>query len=393
MKNANTLRNILVISLIGILGFQAIWVLDSYQEKAKHLETHVQSAVIHSIHHYCNLHSTESQNEQETILKNLISIELKHLNEDISFNLSINNSVINTKRKHNSEFYFTLKCDTEHAKTIKIEIINRKHYIISSILIWIIISAIFIILLFVFTGFYIRSLNVQKEIQKQKDDFISNMTHELKTPISTIAIASEIIQNKKTLAQEDKIIRYSSIIHEENERLKLLIDRVMQVTLFENGKMTINKEPIDINLIISELSKGFQLINKKKGGKLSLNLCSDNPLILIDKTHFSNTISNLIENAIKYCEISPEICINTINHPQKFTIEIIDNGIGIPINDIKHIFNKYYRSKNIQNKSGFGLGLYYAYQVVKGHGGIIEVKSNSKKGNNISTSFTISIPY
>jgi two-component system phosphate regulon sensor histidine kinase PhoR len=209
------------------------------------------------------------------------------------------------------------------------------------------------------------------------------MTHELKTPISTISVASEILQNEKVNHDMKKIMRYAEIIHEENNRLKLLVDRVMQVALFESGRMTFMLEPTNIHELIQQTTQPLALLIQKRNGSLSLNLNASKSRVKADISHFKNIITNLVENAIKYNENEPIITITTSNEKHKISISIKDNGIGMDAKNSKYIFEKYYRIDPLNNQktTGFGLGLFYVSKVIKGHGANIEVKSELGKGS------------
>jgi len=234
----------------------------------------------------------------------------------------------------------------------------------------------------IFTGLYFKDISSIKQLQAMKDDFIGNMTHELKTPISTISVASEILQNDRIIDNPSKIKQYSQIIFEENNRLKRLVDRVMQVGLFEGGKLIINKEKCDINALIVETYLPLKLVVEKRKGVITTDLNASNPFVEIDKSHIKNVISNIIENAIKYSNDELAINISTISKNNEILVKIKDNGIGISKEDQKHIFEKYYRSNSVENnkKTGFGIGLFYVYQVIKSHGATINVESRINKG-------------
>lgn len=388
MNNYIKFKGILISLLFGIVFLQGLWVYNAYNERKIHLNTHIENALYHALNIYSISNINNNIPLTDSLLYKITLDELSYLNESPKFTLKIKD---NNKKDFNYNpriLNFQLKCPKNAKKiNIEIELLNENSYLLGSLISWIALSILFILLLAIFTTIFLRNINVQGQIQKMKDEFTSNMTHELKTPISTISVASEILQNDKVNSDLEKVKRYSAIIHEENNRLKRLVDRVMQVAIFERGKLNISLVKEDANQIISDVSIPLEILVKKHDGSLILNLDSKNPEILIDKIHFSNIISNLVENAIKYSKSNPEITINTKLNSDSFTIEISDNGIGIEKDKIKHIFKKYYRVKedNTESKTGFGLGLYYVYQIVKAHKADIAIESKV----NVGTAFKI----
>jgi two-component system phosphate regulon sensor histidine kinase PhoR len=383
MTNLIQLKGILISLLFGILLLQGLWIYDAYTERQLHINNHMQSAVNHAVEHYCR--DIRSMKDADKLLKSNITEELKHFNEHINFEVQlIDMPLTNISKDLKQNMYFNLHChELNINKTIIIQMKSKERYIFNSIISWIGLSALFILLLFIFTTLYFRNLSNQRQLQKMKDEFISNMTHELKTPISTISVASEILQNEKVNHDMKKIMRYAEIIHEENNRLKLLVDRVMQVALFESGRMTFMLEPTNIHELIQQTTQPLALLIQKRNGSLSLNLNASKSRVKADISHFKNIITNLVENAIKYNENEPIITITTSNEKHKISISIKDNGIGMDAKNSKYIFEKYYRIDPLNNQktTGFGLGLFYVSKVIKGHGANIEVKSELGKGS------------
>jgi signal transduction histidine kinase len=384
-------KGILISLLIGIVFLQGLWISNAYNERKAHLNTHIENALNHAIIKYCN-NNPEPYLLSDSILTLYTRNELLFLEESPRFTLKIIDRIVVNNNINPNLLNFKIRCaDSNKYILVEINLIDENKYILGSLLSWIGLSIIFLILLAIFTTIYLRNLNIQGQIQKMKDEFTSNMTHELKTPISTISVASEILQNDKVNKDFEKIKRYSTIIHEENNRLKRLVDRVMQVALFESGKLNVSLTKENINQIIEDVCIPLEILVSKHGGSLKLDIDPNNPEIPIDKIHFSNIISNLVENALKYNNSKPEINISTKLTTKEFTIEISDNGIGIEKDKIKHIFKKYYRVKgeDTKRKTGFGLGLFYVYQIVKAHKADIKVESKLNIGTTFKISFTI----
>lgn len=387
MKQLFKLKSILVGLLLCILILQAIWIFKAYQERSLHLDVHLKNAVNHGFDQYCRDGSCINEDKPE-VLKAYISDELSRLNESISFNIKIiDNEYKTTERVDKSINYYSVLCQRGNKQqTVVIITQSTSLYILGSVILWIALSAIFLVLLVLFTRAYFHNLSSQKELHKLKNEFISNMTHELKTPISTISVASEILQNNKIHEEQDKIARYSGIIYEENNRLKRLVDRVMQVVIFEKGELELELSEFDIHELIKLSCKPLALIANKRKGGIELNLNASEHIAKVDRTHFTSVISNLIENAIKYSDDTPMVSLTTKNEGSKLVIEVSDNGIGIPVKDQKRVFEKYYRTSetNKSQKTGFGLGLFYVYQVIKAHHAEISVKSKVGIGSTFS---------
>lgn len=230
----------------------------------------------------------------------------------------------------------------------------------------------------------------QKKISEIKTDFINNMSHEFKTPIATINLALDAISNKKTIAVPEKIERYVKMIREENSRMLSQVENVLRISQLERSNEPIQKAPIDLHEIIKDSIHHIDLILKSKSGKLETNFNAKNSLVFGNKSHLTNIIINLLDNALKYCENNPELMVETLNDESNFIFKVKDNGIGMSPNTQKKVFEKFYRasSGNIHNTKGHGLGLAYVKRIVDLHKGAINLESKKDFGTTIS----ISIP-
>lgn len=250
-----------------------------------------------------------------------------------------------------------------------------------------IILTLLIILSFIATMYIIFR---QKRLSEIKTDFINNMTHELKTPISTISLASQMINDPSIPAESKNMNKISGIIQDESKRLGYQVEKVLQMAIFDKGRIKLKLKQVDINDLIISVINNFAIQVEALGGKISGELNATESQIEIDTVHFTNVISNLLDNAVKYSPEKPEILVQTENKNGRILIRVKDHGIGIKKEDQKRIFEKFYRvpTGNIHNVKGFGLGLSYVKKIVEEHQGTISLKSEINKG----TEFEIGLP-
>ncbi len=270
---------------------------------------------------------------------------------------------------------------------------DKNSYIIQSMGIQLGLSGFLILVIMACFGLTLYIIIKQKNLSDMKTDFINNMTHELKTPVATISLASDMIRNQKIQANSDKLNKYANIIKEENERLSVHIERVLQAAKLDKTQIKLKLGEVGVHDIIQDIIAKTQMRIDQENGQIKLELIAARDTIEADKVHITNIISNLIDNAIKYRRESeaPVISVRTENNETGIKIHFIDNGIGISKDALHKIFQKFYRvpTGNIHNVKGFGLGLNYVKEMVEAHRGSIEVDSQVGKGSE----FTIYLPF
>ena len=255
---------------------------------------------------------------------------------------------------------------------------------------WVYISTI-VFLVLIFFGFSLATIIKQKRLSEVITDFINNMTHELKTPIATISLSSEMIMRLDSDDDLEKAKKYAGIIFKENKRLETQVERVLNISTLDTENTTLNKKSLDFHELLVEVKDTFDFNQLANGGKILIENNASVFTIQADPIHITNVVYNLLDNAVKYCTTKPFISITTKNERNYLVIEIKDNGIGIRKEDLKMIFDKFYRvsTGNIHDIKGFGLGLFYVKLIINEHNGSIDVKSKAGEGS----TFTIKLPY
>ncbi len=240
-------------------------------------------------------------------------------------------------------------------------------------------------------AFTILTIIRQKKISEMKNDFINNMTHEFKTPVATIMIASEALKDPEITEDQNRLKKLAGIIYDENVRLGDHIERVLNVARIEKNEFKLNHEPVSVHDLIQAVADSLHLQLQKHGATLTLNLNAVFDTINGDELHFSNVIYNLLDNALKYSKEQPVINITTLNNKGQIIIRVKDEGIGMGRDQQKKIFEQFYRipTGNLHDVKGFGLGLSYVNTIVKRLNGSISVKSEKDKGSEFEVVFPV----
>lgn len=267
---------------------------------------------------------------------------------------------------------------------------NEKRHVLNQLWLLLLISILLFIIIIISFYFSIYTINKQKKLSVMKNDFINNMTHEFKTPISTISLACEALKDDDIKKSESLYNNYIGVIDFENKRLSSMAEQILQTAIMDKGQLKLNQAELNIHELIQSaiLSKNIEI--QSKMGHVQSKMLATNARVVGDKIHLTNVIINLLDNAIKYNTSKPEIVINTVNRNGSVLIRVRDNGIGINSSDQKRIFEKLYRvpTGNLHNFKGFGLGLSYVKAIVALHNGDVTVESEPGKGS----IFTIKLP-
>lgn len=250
-------------------------------------------------------------------------------------------------------------------------------------------SILLIVLLMVSIGYLLILYKRELHLAQRTRDLIDNISHEFKTPLSSISLAANMIR-KKRYSNEDKLKQYAEMIFKENKKLHRQVESLLHLAAIERNEFDYNKEEIDIHTVIEDAIETVEMFLAEKEGSIKLNFEASQPVVFADKMHLSNVFVNLLSNAIKYSKEKPEIIISTSSEEKKIAVRVKDKGIGISSKYVKFIFEKYYRvpTGNIHNIKGFGIGLSYVKRVVEAHSGKVETESVDGEGS----TFKVELP-
>ena len=246
-------------------------------------------------------------------------------------------------------------------------------------------SIVFSLLILISFAHTIRTISAQRRLSSQLVGFINNMTHEFKTPISTVALACEAIARPDVLAQEKKLLRYNKMISDENSRMHKQVEKILQMAQLEQGDFDLKIQTVLMHNLITSVLDSFSLQLEQRKGKVTIDLAAQDHRVQADLIHLTNVVQNLVDNAIKYSPEAPDISISTWNEKQGIMIRVSDSGTGINEHDHKRVFEKFYRcpTGNRHDVKGFGLGLSYVKLMVGAHNGHVSLNSRPGQGTKV----------
>jgi len=415
MKRKNAIQIVILcssISLLGLLVTQFFWIRNSLNL----LEQQYNHRVSESIDRVLNQLMARNIKIDSLQPDSLSGCMKKHINKTLLFDSLFLRKILKEQFKYNNldtNFRFAVvKCSDKinpfvenirqrkdiytqvyeasvtcpwnsECFNLKVFFPQKQQFIILDISLWFILSAAFILIVIGSFAHVIYVIIKQKKLSEIQYDFINNMTHELKTPIATISMASEVLLKTEMNSTPGRIKQYSQVIYEENQRLRALVERVLQMATLEKDEVNITKESSNIHQLIKDSVDRLCLDQCRKKVILEFKMEANCTKINVDRLHFTNIINNLVSNAFKYSGENPRIKISTQDHNFGILIIIEDNGFGISNDAQRHIFEKFYRvpTGDIHNVKGYGLGLHYVKTMIEAHNGYIKVKSELNKGS------------
>ena len=415
-----TLRYLLILalfSLAGIFTIQIYWFSKAFDEREKQFNQSVSIAlrnVSDQMLEYNNLPIPQinpveqlSSNYYVVMFNNVMDAELLEtllINEfskrglDLDFEYGIydcmNESMvygnyvdIDDSRKNQSARKSELPKWEDNDYYFGVLFPTKDNTLLGQMGIWIF-SSLVMLIVFIFFAYALYIIFRQRKLSETQKQFINNMTHEFRTPISTILLSSDVLKDPSITSNSERLGNYARIIKEESNRLLNQVENVLQSTILEERKATLNLEKLEAHQLISEVVENFNLLRNNE--VVNLNFKATNDRVMADKIHFANAIKNLVDNAIKYSTESPDVSIVTSNQGGDLIIEVSDKGIGIEKEYQKRVFQKFYRvpTGNRHDIKGFGIGLHYVKNIVKLHHGDISLESIPGQGSK----FTIKIP-
>ena len=332
-------------------------------------------------------------------IKNLLSKKLKEDNIDIDFEFAIFHDNIGTKIQSNNfdqslipllGVPIFLDDNDESDFMLFINFPQRKKFIVSSIIGVTLLAMLFTLIIIIAYTSALYQLIKQRKISQMKSDFINNMTHEFKTPIATINLALDAIRNPKIISDKEKVLRYLQMIKEENKRMNAQVENVLRISQLQKKQLNISKDRYKLHDLIEDAITHVELIVEDRKGYIKTHFNADKSSVLANQTYFTNVIVNVLDNAVKYSDDTPQIDIYTENVGNNILLSIKDQGKGMNKAVQKRIFEEFYReyTGNVHNVKGHGLGLSNVKRIVDNHQGIVSVESEKGKGS----TFIIKLP-
>lgn len=241
----------------------------------------------------------------------------------------------------------------------------------------------------IWIAIHMRRMNKRAAHSK---DYLNDMTHELKTPISNVGLICDMLKDDSVHFDGEQTKHYLEVIRYENKRLNLLVNQMLQAARYENKGISLEISETNVNEVLTGVANTYRITVEKNNGHIYLETDRENTCIMADRLHFTNIVSNLIDNAVKYCDKEPKIVISAFKDSNGYIVEVKDNGLGIEEKEQEKIFRKYYRVKSsnkIKNLTSYGIGLSYVKEVMKMHGGEVKLKSKPGEGSIFSLVFPL----
>lgn len=411
IKKLNIIISLGLIAIIGILIAQLLWTRQAYKLEDKKFNQTVSIALLEVVEKLSGGKSSFSESPVQNISNDYYVVNINNefhpavlehylktefnrfqINTDYVYALynchsdqmmygkfiskhqeEPNNKIIKFPKHKNLVYYFSIRFP------------DKTTYLISSLRFWYLLTSALIIILLVYV-YSIYTIIQQKKFSELQRDFINNMTHEFKTPLSSIVLASEALRKQEIIKENPKLQTYAAIITDQSHKLNHHIEKVLNIAKNDASGLSLKLQTVVLLPVIEEIAENIKQKNDNVLIKINVE---DHISILADGFHFTNVVYNILENSIKYCKTNPEINISSDKDSKGLYLRFKDNGMGIPEKNINHIFDKFYRvnSNKSDEINGFGLGLFYVKKVVREHRWKITVENNSDKGITVTLFF------
>ncbi|WP_159473307.1 sensor histidine kinase [Chryseobacterium sp. 18068] len=411
IKKLNIIISLGLVAIIGILIAQLLWTKQAYNLEDRKFNQKVNIALMEVVDKMSEGKSSFTENPVQIIANDYYVVNinnefhpavLEHYLKTEFTRFQINTDYVYALYNCHSDQMIYGKYMTSHQEEPNEKVIQfPKHknltyyfsirfpdkttYLISSLRFWYLLTFALIIILLVYV-YSIYTIIQQKKFSELQRDFINNMTHEFKTPLSSILLASEALNKQEVVQENPKLKTYTSIIINQSFKLNNHIEKILNIAKNDASGLSLKPQKIILKPFIEEIAETI----KQKNENISVQINIENDLsILADEFHFTNIVYNLLDNSIKYCETKPAILISSFKDSKGLYLKFKDNGMGIPVKNINHIFDKFYRvpANNSDEINGFGLGLFYVKKIVQQHNWKISVENNTDKGITITLFF------
>lgn len=406
------------ISIIGVAVSQVYWIKNAYELKTTQFEARIQmslKAVSNTLFEIQN-----NQDEHQIFINNFnsSSIIFENLNYDLIDSLlssELSGMHINSKYKYAVYYNSTHKILGGDYKQFEEQILDSKfkvslsclrsgspyylavylpdsdNLVLQSLIGGFLLTGLFVIIIGISFIYTVIIIYRQKKVGLMKNDFVNNMTHEFKTPIATVSLASEMLLRDEVQSNGEKIKKYAQVIYDENVRLKNQVEQVLQIAVLDKGQFKVRKKEVDVHELLDQTISNSEIFVIERKGEIKKVYSASRSRIRADKMHLVNIIGNLLDNANKYSPDTPLITVRTKNIKKGILISVEDKGIGVKAEDQAFVFKQFHRAHtgNIHDVKGFGLGLFYAEKMAKEHGGFIRLNSTFGSGS----TFEIYLPF
>ncbi|MEO6722017.1 MAG: HAMP domain-containing sensor histidine kinase [Ferruginibacter sp.] len=413
------LQRIKIIVLVGILAFvgviiiQIYWLRQGFDYEEKKFSQNIQVSLLDVVneinkfygyktpltnpvqklsedYYVVNIHNDFDAGILEfyltnTFVKKGLNMDYEYAIYDCETDAMVYGSYVNMNKANKGEVSAPFPKASNLVYYFALRFPEKNNYILASLQRWVILSIIMVIVLFIFL-YSIYVILQQKKYADLQRDFINNMTHEFKTPLSSILIASNYLAKQPLIAEDKKLDKYAHIIIDQSNKLDNHIEKILNLAKADITPITLNKSPININELITSAVDTITL--KYPEASIKIDTTNSDHIIMGDAFHFTNIVYNFLDNSIKYCERIPNINIKIFEEPDRLVVRFSDNGIGIHQKYIKHIFGKFYRVPNNKKKevNGFGLGLYYVKKICELHHWKLTIESILNTGTVVNLS-------